>query len=192
MDLLGKNISRLRRERDMTQQELGVLLGVSKGTISNYENGNCNPNIQNLTLLVNIFEVSISDMFRIRESDMMIDDNILINGVENVYTAYTDENGDVVLVLRCGDVIRIDELSDKIVRFGQDVKSIVEITTIPINKDNVVACIGSNHAKVYKYKLNSGIHNFIDELGGVYALKDLHLVKVIGVCKKIDITNCIN
>lgn len=37
--LIGENIKRLRRERDMTQEELAEQLGVTFQSISRWENG---------------------------------------------------------------------------------------------------------------------------------------------------------
>ena len=53
-------IKELRKERDMTQEELGELLGVKRATVSKYENEQMAPSIDVLKKLSEIFSVSIN------------------------------------------------------------------------------------------------------------------------------------
>ena len=53
-------IKELRKERDMTQEELGELLGVKRATVSKYENDQMAPSIDVLKKLSEIFSVSIN------------------------------------------------------------------------------------------------------------------------------------
>ena len=59
---IGKFIAKLRKERDMTQEQLGEVLGVTNKTISRWENGNYMPSIEMLQLLSQTFEVSINEL----------------------------------------------------------------------------------------------------------------------------------
>lgn len=52
MDLIGNAIKQSRKERNMTQSELGNLIGVQKSQISRIEN---NPNNVTLETLVRVF-----------------------------------------------------------------------------------------------------------------------------------------
>lgn len=54
---LGSIIQSLRLEHDMTQEQLGELLDVTKSTISMYESGTRMPNIDKLERLTDIFHV---------------------------------------------------------------------------------------------------------------------------------------
>ena len=58
---VGKNIRRLRNEKRMTQDELAEKLFVSRQTISNYETGKSNPNID---MLLKIAERCDGSYFR--------------------------------------------------------------------------------------------------------------------------------
>ena len=64
MDLIniGKFIAKLRKEHNMTQEQLGEILGVTNKTISRWENGNYMPNIEMLQLLSQTFEVSMNEL----------------------------------------------------------------------------------------------------------------------------------
>lgn len=55
---LGKMLIELRRERGIFQKELAEYLGVSIGTVSNYEHGVHNPDPETLKKLADFFEVS--------------------------------------------------------------------------------------------------------------------------------------
>lgn len=55
-------IAELRKDRGLLQKELAQLLDVSIGTISNYETGVHNPEIETLIKLADYFNVSVDYM----------------------------------------------------------------------------------------------------------------------------------
>lgn len=60
---IGSKIKQLRRQRNITQNELGKLLGVKNNTISAYERGAISTDQDTLYRLADIFGVSINDFF---------------------------------------------------------------------------------------------------------------------------------
>ena len=48
---VGKFIAQLRKEKGITQEELGRRIGVTNKTVSRWENGNYMPDIEMLQLL---------------------------------------------------------------------------------------------------------------------------------------------
>ena len=62
---IGTTIKRLRRERDITQEELAEYLGISTGAVSQWECDRTAPDITQLPLLANIFEVSADELLEI-------------------------------------------------------------------------------------------------------------------------------
>lgn len=56
--MLDKRIKQLRLERGINQKELGNAVGVSKQSVSNWENGNIMPSIDLLIRLADVFGVS--------------------------------------------------------------------------------------------------------------------------------------
>jgi len=60
--VIGQFLKELRREKSMTQEELGERVGVTNKTISKWENGNYMPPIDILMLLSEIYGVSINDI----------------------------------------------------------------------------------------------------------------------------------
>ena len=62
---IGTTIKKLRRERNMTQEQLAELLGLSTNAISQWECDKTAPDIANLPMLAQIFEVSADVLLEI-------------------------------------------------------------------------------------------------------------------------------
>ncbi len=60
---IGKNIVRYRKEKGLTQAELGKLLGVSYQAVSKWELDKTMPDSFLLPRLADVFECSIDDLF---------------------------------------------------------------------------------------------------------------------------------
>ena len=58
MKKVGEIITELRTERNMGQKELALLLNLSVGTISNYENGVHAPDLNTLSRMAELFNVT--------------------------------------------------------------------------------------------------------------------------------------
>ena len=67
-----KVIATLRKEKELTQEQLGEKLGVTNKTISRWENGNYMPDIEMLSLLSKEFDVSINEL--ISGERLLLDD----------------------------------------------------------------------------------------------------------------------
>ncbi len=59
---IGENLKRLRREKDLTQEELAAHLGVSFQAISKWERGESYPDITILPALSNYFKITIDEL----------------------------------------------------------------------------------------------------------------------------------
>ena len=64
---IGENLKRLRREKDLTQEELAAHLGVSFQAISKWERGESYPDITILPALSNYFKISIDELVGMEE-----------------------------------------------------------------------------------------------------------------------------
>uniref|UniRef100_UPI00376FD81D helix-turn-helix domain-containing protein n=1 Tax=Enterococcus lactis TaxID=357441 RepID=UPI00376FD81D len=60
-------LKRLRKEHGITQENLAENLHVSRQTISNWENGNTLPDIENLKLLSQFYHIPLSYLFAEKE-----------------------------------------------------------------------------------------------------------------------------
>ena len=59
---IGKFIAALRKEKGMTQEQLGQKLGVTNKTVSRWENGNYMPDVETLLMLSKEFGVSMNEL----------------------------------------------------------------------------------------------------------------------------------
>lgn len=59
---VGKHIKKIRKEKNLTQDELAVRLHCTRQTISNYETGKSEPDIALLVELADVLEVEIGDL----------------------------------------------------------------------------------------------------------------------------------
>ncbi len=55
----GELIRTVRKQRDMTQKELGDLLGIGESRVSRYESGNQNPTLSTLQKILDTLGVEI-------------------------------------------------------------------------------------------------------------------------------------
>ena len=55
-------LRRLRKEADLSQEELGAKLGLAKSTISMYENGTREPSLEVLEAIADIFNVDMNTL----------------------------------------------------------------------------------------------------------------------------------
>ena len=65
MKLFAENLKRMRKERNMTQDQLARISAIPKGTICNYEQnrGGCDPSLHNLMVLADIFNVTLYNLY---------------------------------------------------------------------------------------------------------------------------------
>lgn len=59
MNVVSNSIKKLREERGMTQDELAEKLNMTRQAVSNWETGKTQPDIETLTRLAEIFDVSV-------------------------------------------------------------------------------------------------------------------------------------
>ena len=69
--LLAKRIKELRNEKDLTQEDLGKLINVTKVSICCYENGTRVPSLETIVTLADIFEVSLDNLLG-REMEVVV------------------------------------------------------------------------------------------------------------------------
>ena len=62
--MLGEKIKLYRESKNMTQNEVADILGVKPATISKYEAGTLEPNIESLKKLAELFEISIDGLLK--------------------------------------------------------------------------------------------------------------------------------
>ena len=62
MTSVGKNLKNIRKKNNLTQDELAEKLSVTRQAVSNWENGKTEPDIETLTKIAQIFDISIDEL----------------------------------------------------------------------------------------------------------------------------------
>jgi len=85
---IGKFIARKRREKNITQEQLGEKLGISHKSVSKWETGMCMPDYSLIELLCQELGVSISELLDGDENEngniRLYDDKQMLNMIERV------------------------------------------------------------------------------------------------------------
>ena len=63
-DLFGKRIKELRKEKNLTQEQLAELVDIDTRNIIKIENSQTFPRLKTIEKFMEIFEISASDLFR--------------------------------------------------------------------------------------------------------------------------------
>ncbi|HHT42262.1 MAG TPA: helix-turn-helix transcriptional regulator [Firmicutes bacterium] len=66
---MENRVAELRRERDLTQEELADALEVSRQTISSIENGRYNPSLELAFRIAGFFGLAIEEIFIFEEGE---------------------------------------------------------------------------------------------------------------------------
>ena len=63
----GAKIKEIRKQKGLTQKQLGDLCGMADSAIRRYENGNANPKIETLKKIASALEVSLDSLLPFEE-----------------------------------------------------------------------------------------------------------------------------
>ncbi len=91
MDLqkVGKFLSELRKEKGLTQEQLGVQLGVTNKTVSRWENGNYLPPVELLQMLSELYGLTINEIISAQRLDF---DEYQAKAEENIKSVLSSGN----------------------------------------------------------------------------------------------------
>ena len=71
---IGEKLIKLRKEKNISQEKLSNILGITRQTLSNWESNITSPNLEQTKKIAKIFNVSI---------DELVDNNIILNKLNN-------------------------------------------------------------------------------------------------------------
>ncbi|MBP0984388.1 MAG: helix-turn-helix transcriptional regulator [Oscillospiraceae bacterium] len=86
---IGKFLAQLRREQDLTQEQLGEKLGVTNKTISRWETGNYLPPVEMLQLMSDIYGVSINELL---SGERLTEESYREKAEENIAAAIAESS----------------------------------------------------------------------------------------------------
>jgi transcriptional regulator with XRE-family HTH domain len=61
---LGRNLRRIRSDKNLSQGDIARALGIDRGYISNIENGKRNPTLATITKLARALKVSVEELLK--------------------------------------------------------------------------------------------------------------------------------
>ena len=116
---IGENVLKMRKEKNITQEQLADVLCISAGAISKWETGASLPDIAILPKIADFFGVSIDKLFDFKLTESDTPENILKKVRELTVGFNYDESAvkfdDIKVVIKCGEAISI--LTDACIKF---------------------------------------------------------------------------
>ena len=86
-ETMGQIIRRLRKEKNLTQEELAQQLNVTNQAVSKWENGDCMPDISQIVPLASVFGVTTDVLFNIEGTNATEEAYRIVNEA-NAMTQY--------------------------------------------------------------------------------------------------------
>lgn len=84
---MGKFLKELRKEKGLTQEQLGEKIGVTNKTVSRWENGNYMPPVECLEMLSDIYQISINEIVA---GERVVEEKIKEIAEENISSVLKD------------------------------------------------------------------------------------------------------
>lgn len=107
--MLNENLSKLRKERGLTQEALAVKLNVVRQTISKWENGTAVPDADTLCKIADALDVSVVDLLGSPVNEEKMDMTAIAKSLAeiNEQLAIRNRRSSKVLKVICGIIIGI-------------------------------------------------------------------------------------
>ena len=162
---IGNKIKLYRENKKMTQKEIAEILEVEPATISKYESGTIEPNIQSLKKLSQIFEISIDELLNTDEDKKDISNiNVLellreqkqIGLKGNLY-----HNTQIVFAYNTNH-IEGSKLTEEQTRYIYETNTILFEGETIASVDDIVET--SNHFKLVDYMLDIANENLTEDM----------------------------
>ena len=116
---IGKFIAMCRKDKNLTQEKLAEILGVSSKSVSKWENGICLPDALLYESLCEVLQITINELFaghRIKDEDYKrIADENLMQMLK--YKLYSLSNKDITFQEFDDALMRISELTAQLKAF---------------------------------------------------------------------------
>jgi transcriptional regulator with XRE-family HTH domain len=72
MHFLGKNLRWLRKQSSKTQSEIAALIKKGQTTVGNWENGISEPNLEELLIISNYFDIPLDTLLKVDLSEVNV------------------------------------------------------------------------------------------------------------------------
>lgn len=149
IEKVGKRLRALREEKNITQEELGRILGTSHVTIGRYENGERIPKLDILIDLANYFDVSLD--YLLFRSDK-----------KEVYSSKDKSNNLTILNTNLPIVEDFNKLNEEGKKEAE--KRVKELTSMPFYRADETVTIAAHSNKPIDEDEMSKIHKDLEEM----------------------------
>ena len=168
--MLGEKIKKYREEKKMTQMEVAEVLGVKPATISKYEAGALEPNIESLKKLAELFGISVDELLKEDKFDVS-----KINVLEvlreqksmklkgNLY-----HNTQIIFAYNTNH-IEGSKLTEDQTRYIYETNTLLTEKESITNLDDIIET--ANHFKLVDYMLDVADKNLTEEM-----IKEFHKI----------------
>ena len=116
--MFSENLVRLRKLRQMTQEDIAEAVGVSRQAVAKWESGDTIPDIEKCRLLAELFEVSLDDLANY-ESDSNLGLEVPPKGKHLFGLVTVGDKGQIVIPAKARKVFDISS-GDQLVVLGDE------------------------------------------------------------------------
>ena len=168
--MLGEKIKKYREEKKMTQMEVAEVLGMKPATISKYEAGALEPNIESLKKLAELFGISVDELLKedkfdvskinvlevLREQKSMKLKGNLYHNTQIIFAYNTNQ-------------IEGSKLTEDQTRYIYETNTLLTEKESITNLDDIIET--ANHFKLVDYMLDVADKNLTEEM-----IKEFHKI----------------
>ena len=143
--MIGSFLKELRKENNMTQEQLGERIGVTNKTVSRWETGNYMPPVESLILLSDIYGISINEILAGKRMEMdelkeVADENVtkVLGELEDDYKKFEKR---MIVILIINAILAISIITLMPLKSAKDVAIFVMVLAMAFlsNVVNMVA-----------------------------------------------------
>ncbi len=122
--MLSENLYKLRKLHELSQEQVGERLGVSRQAVSKWETGETAPDIHNCVALARLYDVSVDDLVNYDNADS---DMVVPPKGKHLFGVVTvGDKGQIVIPKRARKIFHI-EAGDSLVVLGDEAQGIAII-----------------------------------------------------------------
>ena len=115
--MIGKNLQKLRKQKDLTQEALAEQTGVTRQTIAKWESGESSPDLETAGMLAAALEVSLDDLVNAPEGEL--DSRPGMRGKHMFGVVTVGDKGQIVIPVRARRVFHINP-GDQLMVLGDE------------------------------------------------------------------------
>lgn len=115
--MIGRNIQQLRKQRNLTQEALAELVGVSRQTVAKWEAGDSVPDLETAGRLASVLDVVLDDLANAPAEEL--DEASGLKGKHMFGLVTVGERGQIVIPVRARRVMKIRP-GDQLMVLGEE------------------------------------------------------------------------